>query len=154
MNKTLIILILAVIVLSWNFVFTDSKKVDLTDSAKVLQGLSLALKYKVAVKEIWKVNGRLPDMQAWQEAGKKIELDISKSLVKNIEVGTDGPGVISVYFMNKEHKRVAKDINGKKINLIPVVEGERLVWNCKGSIDTEYLPKKCQTLAFEKADEQ
>ena len=154
MNKTLIILILAVIVLSWNFVFTDSKKVDLTDSAKVLQGLSLALKYKVAVKEIWKINGSLPDVQAWQEAGKKIKLDTSKSLVKNIEVGTDGPGVISVYFMNKEHKRVAKDINGKKINLIPVVEGERLVWSCKGSIDAEYLPKKCQKLVSEKADEQ
>ena len=78
MNKTLIILILAVMVLSWNFVFTDSKKLDLTDSAKVLQGLSLVIKYKIAIKEYWKATGSLPDAEAWQKSGKKIEVDLSK----------------------------------------------------------------------------
>ena len=66
MNKTLIILILAVIVLSWNFIFTSEKKVDLTDQAKVLQGLSLALKHKVAVIKYWNEKGQLPTAEAIQ----------------------------------------------------------------------------------------
>jgi pilin len=143
MNKTLIILILAVIVLSWNFVFTSSKKVELTDSAKVLQGLSRAIQYKRAVLDYWKVNGVLPDTEAWEKGDRKIEVDISKSLVKNIEVGVDGPGAISVFFTNKETIKIEKDIEGTKIVLTPEVKGERLMWTCKGTIDKEYLPAKC-----------
>ncbi len=137
-------MILAVIVLSWNFVFTDSKKIELTDSAKVLQGLSMALKYKTAIKEYWKETGILPDAETWKKSGKKIEVDISKSLVKDIEVGTDGPGVISVYFTNKETIRVEKIIDGTKVMLIPEPKGERLAWACKGTLEKEYLPAKCQ----------
>lgn len=144
MNKTLIILILAVIVLSWNFVFTSSKKVDLTDQAKVLQGLSLALKHKRAVLDYWKENKTLPDAEAWNKDGKEIEIDASKSLVKSIDIGIDGPGTISVFFTNKEMTRVEKDIDGKKIVLTPEAKGERLIWSCKGTIDKEYLPSKCQ----------
>jgi Pilin (bacterial filament) len=144
MNKTLIILILAVIVLSWNFVFTDKKKIELTDSAKVLQGLSMAMKYKIAIKEYWQGTGVLPDAEAWQKAEKKIEVDLSKSLVKNIEVAADGPGIISVYFTNKETVSVAKDIAGKKVMLMPEAKGKRLVWACKGTLQKEYLPSKCQ----------
>ena len=131
-------------VLSWNFVFTDSKKLDLTDSAKVLQGLSLVIKYKIAIKEYWKATGSLPDAEAWQKSGKKIEVDLSKSLVKNIEVGTDGPGVISVYFTNKDTIKVEKEIDGEKVVLIPEVKAERLVWTCMGTLEKEYLPTKCQ----------
>lgn len=144
MNKTLIILILVVIVLSWNFVFTSSKKVDLTDQAKVLQGLSQAIQYKLAVLDYWKEKGTLPDAETWENEGKKVEVDMSKSLVKNIEVGVDGPGAISVFFINKEIIKVDKDIDDSKIVLIPEVKGERLVWACKGTIDKEYLPGKCQ----------
>jgi len=144
MNKTLIILILAVIVLSWNFIFTDSKKLELTDSAKVLQGLSMAMKYKTAINEYWKDTGSLPDVDVWQKSGKKIEVDLSKSLVKNIEVGVDGAGVISVYFTNKETIKLAKEIDGTKVMLIPEPKGERLAWGCKGTLEKEYLPKKCQ----------
>jgi Pilin (bacterial filament) len=144
MNKTLIILILAVIVLSWNFVFTDSKKVELTDPTKVLQGLSMAIKYKIAVKEYWREKESLPEAEEWQKTGKKVEVDIGKSLVKSIEVGADGPGVISVYFTNKETINVEKDIEGTKILLIPEAKGKRLAWTCKGTIDKEYLPAKCQ----------
>ena len=144
MNKTLIVLILAVIVLSWNFVFTDSKKIELTDSAKVLQGLSMALKYKMAIKEYWKTTGSLPDAEAWKKSGKKFEVDLSKSLVNNIEVGADGVGVISVYFTNKETIKVEKEIDGTKVMLIPEPKGERLAWTCKGTLEKEYLPAKCQ----------
>ncbi len=149
MNKILVILILAVIVLSWNFVFTDSKKIELTDSAKVLQGLSMALKYKMAIKEYWKATGSLPDAEAWQKSGKYIEVDLSKSLVNNINVGADGAGVISVYFTNKEVINVEKDIEGTQIILIPEAKGERLAWICKGNIDVDYLPKKCQYISNE-----
>ena len=144
MNKTLVILILAVIVLSWNFVFTSSKKVELTDQAKVLQGLSRAIQYKRAVLDYWKINGILPDAEMWKKDDRKIEVDISKSLVKNIEVGVDGAGVISVFFTNKETTKVEKDIEGSKIVLKPEVKGERLAWTCIGTIDKEYLPAKCQ----------
>tara|TARA_R110000782_G_scaffold39043_6_gene91069 strand:- start:1883 stop:2317 length:435 start_codon:yes stop_codon:yes gene_type:complete len=144
MNKTLIILILAVIVLSWNFVFTDSKKIELTDPAKVLKSLSLAIKYKKAVNEYWQAKGSLPETEEWQETEQDIEVDISRSLVKNIVVGTDGAGVISVYFINKDTIKVEKEIDGGKIMLIPRIKGERLIWTCKGTLQKEYLPSKCQ----------
>ncbi len=116
----------------------------MTDQAKVLQGLSQALKYKLAVLEYWKEKGILPDAETWKKEGKKLEVDTSKSLVKNIEVGVDGSGAVSVYFTNKEKINVEKDIEGTRIVLAPEVKGERLVWTCKGTIDKEYLPAKCQ----------
>ncbi len=144
MNKTLVILILAVIVLSWNFVFTSDKKIELTDQARILQGLSLSLKHKIAIKNYWKEKKSLPDAETWEKEGKKITVDLSKSLVKNIEVGIDAPGAIAVYFKNKETIPLEKDIEGTKIVIIPEVKGERLVWSCSGTMDREYLPAKCQ----------
>jgi pilin len=144
MNKTLVILVLAVIVLSWNFVFTSTKKVELTDQAKVLQGLSQSIQHKLAVIKYWKEKKSLPDAETWLKEGKKIEVDISKSLVKRIEVGVDAPGAITVYFTNKETNRLKKDIDGTKIILIPEAKGGRLVWSCNGTMDKEYLPTKCQ----------
>ncbi len=144
MNKTLVILILAVIVLSWNFVFTSSKKIELTDQAKVLQGLSQSIQHKRAVIKYWKEKKSLPNAETWLKEGKKIEVDISKSLVKSIEVGVDGPGAVTVYFTNKETITLEKDIDGTNIILIPEVKGERLVWSCKGTMVKEYLPTKCQ----------
>lgn len=143
MSKTLVILILVVIVLSWNFVFTDKKKVDLTDPAKVLQGLSHAIKYKRAVREYWKVKKVLPDAAQWAKEGKKIESDYSKSLVEKIEVGVDAPGSVKVSFKNKETIKLEKDVNGTNISLIPKVKGERLIWSCIGTMPQEYMPKKC-----------
>jgi len=144
MNKTLVILVLAVIVLSWNFVFTDKKKVDLTDPARVLQGLSQSLQYKLAVRDYWKEKKNLPDAETWAKEGKKVDVDTSKSLVKSIEVGVDAPGAITVYFTNKESIQLEKDIKGTKIVLIPKAEGERLVWSCRGTMHQAYMPKKCQ----------
>lgn len=137
-------MILAVIVLSWNFVFTDNKKLDLTDPAKVLQGLSMAIKYKMAIKEYWQEKGELPEAEEWQKAGKKFNVDISKSLVKDIVIGADGPGVISVYFTNKKTVKLGKDIDGRKVMLIPEAKDKRLVWTCKGTLQQEYLPDKCK----------
>lgn len=143
-------MILAVLILSWNFVFTDNKKIELTDSARVLQGLSLAIKYKIAIKEYWQARGKLPETEDWKGIGQSIKVDISKSLVKAIDVGVNGAGVITVYFANKPNTRVEKNIDGQKILLIPEAKGERLVWSCKGSLDKEYLPKKCLYADVEK----
>jgi hypothetical protein len=144
MNKTLVILILAVIVLSWNFVFTDSKKVEYTDPAKVLQGLSNAIKYKRAVLSYWQEKHVLPDAEIWQKENIEVEVDISKLLVKEIEVGVDAPGAITVHFMNKETIPLEKDIDGTKIILIPAASGDRLVWSCRGTMYKDYMPKKCK----------
>lgn len=144
MNKTLVILILAVIVLSWNFVFTSKKKIDLTDQAKVLQGLSQAMSYKLAVIEYWKEKKSLPDAETWQKEGKNLDVDTSKSLVKSIKIGIDAPGAVTVNFMNKKTIPLEKDIEGTKIVLIPEAKGDRLVWTCSGTMDKEYLPDKCQ----------
>ncbi|MBL1142704.1 MAG: hypothetical protein HND53_11795 [Proteobacteria bacterium] len=144
MNKTLVILILAVIVLCWNFVFTDTKKIDLTDPAKVLQGLSQSIQYKLAIIKYWKEKKSLPDADEWSNAGNNIEIDTSKSLVETIEVGMDAPGAITVYFANKENIPLEKDIDGTKIVLVPEINGERLVWTCRGTMHQEYMPSKCQ----------
>lgn len=144
MNKTLIVLILAVIILSWNFIFTDSKKLDLTDPARVLQGLSIAIKYKIAIKDYWKEKGVLPSAEEWQKSSKKIEIDFTKSLVKNIDVGVDGPGAITVYFTNKQNVSIATDINGTKIVLKPEIKGDKLDWLCNGTMTKDLMPKACQ----------
>jgi hypothetical protein len=143
MSKTLVILILAVIVLSWNFIFSDKKKVELTDPAKVLQGLSHAIKYKSAVLVYWKENKTLPDAELWAKQNKKVESDFSKSLVERIEIGVDVPGSVTVSFMNKDSIQLEKNINGTKIILIPEPKGERLAWSCIGTMPQEYMPKKC-----------
>lgn len=143
MSKALLILILAVIVLSWNFIFTDKKKVELTDPAKVLQGLSHAIKYKSAVRIYWKENKVLPDAESWLKEGKKVVSDISKSLVEKIEIGVDAPGSVTVFFTSKEHIKLEKNIDGTKIILIPEPKGEKLSWSCTGTLPQEYMPKKC-----------
>ena len=143
MSKTLVVLVLAVIVLSWNFIFTDKKKVELTDPAKVLQGLTHGIKYKSAVLAYWQERKKLPDAETWQKQDKQIESDLSKSLIDKIEIGVDAPGSVTFTFRNKETIQVEKDINGTKIILIPKTKGERLSWTCSGTMPQEYMPKKC-----------
>lgn len=140
----LVILILAVIVLSWNFIFGTSKKIELTDQARVLQSLSLSIQHKFAIINYWKEKRSLPDAETWKKEGKKISVDISKSLVKSIEVGVDAPGAVTIYFTNKKNIPIEKNIEGTKIVLIPEPKGERLVWSCQGTMDSSLLPSKCQ----------
>ena len=142
MNKTLIILIIAVIVLCWNFVFTD-KKVGLTDQARVLQGLSSALAYKTAVKKYWNEVGSLPGTEDWDKQKQTVKVDLSKSIVKSIRVGEQGPGVISVSYAANQTMESSAEIDGKIINLIPKVQGEKLVWTCLGTLPSRLLTKKC-----------
>lgn len=145
MNKTLIVLVLAVIVLAWNFVFTD-KKVGLTDQARVLQGLSNAIAYKTAIADYWAARHSLPDNKAWLNENKNIRVDLSQTIVKAIDVGLDGPGVISVHYVSRPGLESAAGIDGKKINLVPNVENNMLVWTCKGTVAANLLPKNCSPL--------
>ena len=150
MYKTLIILILAIVFLSWHFIFTPEKKVDLTDQVKILQGVSMAMNDKLAVIKYWKENKTLPDLAAWQRELKGNQVDLSQSLVEKIVVAEEIPGAISIYFKNKETNKIEKDINGKKIMLIPVVVDNTLDWICKGNLYRDLLPKRCKYMNSEK----
>ncbi len=145
MNRTLIILVLAVIVLAWNFVFTD-KQVGLTDQARVLQGLSQALEYKTAVVEYWSRDGTLPDAAEWARSSPTINVDLSQTIVAAIAVGTDGPGVISVHFIARPGLQAPERIGGKKINLIPAMIDYKIEWTCKGNLESDLLPRNCTPL--------
>ncbi len=145
MNKTLLVLILAVIVLTWNFVFTD-KKVGLTDKARVLQGLSNAIAYKTAIADYWAARHSLPDNKAWLNEKNDIRVDLSQTIVKAIEVGIEGPGVISVHYVSRPGLESASGIEGKIIQLIPTIENNTLVWTCKGTVAANLLPKNCSPL--------
>jgi hypothetical protein len=145
MKNKLLLLILAVIVLSWNFVFTD-KKVGLTDQAKVLQGLSSAISYKTAIVNYWETNASLPNHEDWNNVTPGVVVDISQTIVNEIQVGLDGPGVISVYYGAKPGLESPTEIDGKKINLIPEADGGKLVWTCVGTFVANLLPRNCNSV--------
>ena len=145
MNKNLIILIIAAIVLCWNFVFS-TKKVVLTDQARVLQGLSSAIAYKMAVKRYWEEKGMLPSAEDWDKEKQKVVVDLNQSIAKSIHVGVDGPGVISVLYAGSQDLEFSAEIDGEKINLIPKAQGGKLVWTCLGTLPVKFLPKKCSEL--------
>lgn len=146
MNKTLILLILFIIVLSWNFIFTE-KRVGLTDQAKVLQGLSSAIAYKTAVLKFWTDKGALPGNDEWDNEKPEVVVDISQTIVSSIQVGEDGPGVISVHYTAKPGLDAPGDIEGKKINLIPSAREGKLDWTCLGTLPARLLPRNCNVLA-------
>lgn len=145
MNKTLIFLILVIVVLCWKVVFTDSK-VEYTDPAKILQGITMAFSYKTAVREYWQEEGKFPGADDWAGLEDKPQADISKSLVESIAVAEEGPGVITLYFTNKPGIEMQADISDTRILLIPNIEDGKLKWRCEGTVPTEIMPGKCLVL--------
>ena len=145
MNKTLALLVLVVIVLSWNFIFSD-KKVGLTDQAKVLQGLSSAIAYKTAITKFWTTKGALPSNEDWINEKPGVVVDLTQTIVKSIQVGQDGPGVISVFYTVKPGLESPAEIEGKKINLFPNTQDGKLVWTCFGTLPVNLLPRRCSKL--------
>lgn len=142
MNRILIILVLAVIVLCWNFILTG-EKVGLTDQARVLQGLSSALAYKTAVTNYWNQHGSLPLAEDSLTADMQVSVDLAQTIVNAIEVGKQGAGVISVHYTARPGLESPIRIDGKVIHLIPSIGPDRLEWQCKGTIDVTLLPKNC-----------
>jgi hypothetical protein len=145
MKKILISLVLALIVLSWNFIFTD-KKVVLTIPARVLQGLSQAIPYKIAVEKYWSQTATLPVYEDWIQESQQINVDLSQSIVKSIEVGKDGPGVITVLYTVRPGLGSAAEIDGRRINLVPVIQNEKLDWTCVGTFEVDLLPRNCSPM--------
>ncbi len=66
--------------------------------------------------------------------------------MKSIQVGADGPGVISVLYAASKDLESSAEIDGKKINLIPKAHGEKLEWTCLGTLPLKLLPKRCSKL--------
>jgi hypothetical protein len=145
MKKLLIFLIFALVVLSWNFIFTDNKVV-LTIPAQVLQGLSQAIAYKTAVEKYWGQTAALPVYEDWIEVSQQINVDLSQSIVKSIEVGKDGPGVITVLYTVRPGQGSAAEIDGRKINLVPVARNGKLDWTCVGTFGVDLLPRNCSPM--------
>ncbi len=125
----------------------SEKKIGLTDQAKVLQGLSSALAYKTAVRKYWEENRTLPSAEDWDKQKQKVLVDLTKSIVESIQVGEDGPGVISVLYTASQDLESSAEIDGEKINLIPTPQGEKLKWTCLGTLPLKLLPKRCGQLA-------
>ncbi len=110
---------------------------------KVLQGAAMAFTYKTSVKDYWQEHDALPTADDWDKKIEKPVVDISKSLVKSIQIGEEGPGVISIYFTNKPGFNIQTDISGKRLLLIPLVNDRKLEWKCKGTVPADLMPKKC-----------
>ena len=145
MNKTLALLVLVVIVLSWNFIFSD-KKVGLTDQAKVLQGLSSAITYRTAIGKYWTAKSTLPSNEDWVNEKPGVVVDLTQTIVKSIQVGQDGPGVISVFYTTKPGLESPAEIEGEKINLIPNAQDGKLIWTCFGTLPVNLLPRRCSEM--------
>ena len=143
MKKGLNLLIIIGLILFVSFALIPSK-IDYTDQAKVLQGLSHAAVYKKTVEEYWKDKGELPSGDDWNSNENKVAVDFSKSLVDSIHVGQDGPGTITVYYTNAKDEAAPADITGKKIILTPEAQDNQLIWSCKGTIPAQYLPVRCK----------
>jgi type IV pilus assembly protein PilA len=143
MKKGLNLLIIIGLILFVSFALFPSK-IDYTDQAKVLQGLSLAISYKKAVGEYWKDKGELPNGEDWSKIENKVTVDLDKSLVESIHVGQDGPGTIAVYYTSGKDQAAPAGITGKKIVLTPKVQDNQLVWSCKGTIPAQLLPVRCR----------
>ena len=143
MKKWLFALVVLALFLVWKFALSPSK-LDFTDRVKILQGINFAADHKTAVAEYWKENGTLPTHEEWENRENKIVKDFQNSLVKSIEVGIDGPGVITIIYTNARDKKIPPVINNKKLYLSPVLTGEVIDWSCKGNLPPDFLPKPCR----------
>ena len=143
MNRRLIVIILLALVLVWNFVLFPSK-IEFSDRAKVLQGISLARPYKEAIANYWKSKSELPGKEDWQsESLISIEV-LEKSLLQSIVVGEETPGSISLLYTSRKDPDAPVDIQGKKVVLTPLAIDAELTWRCTSTLPKDLLPLACQ----------
>ena len=143
MKKWFFALAILAVFLVWKFALSPSK-LEFTDRVKILQGINFAADHKAAIAEYWKKNGTFPTHEEWDKREDKIVTDFQKSLIQSIEVGTEGPGVITIIYTNARDKNISSVINGKKLFLTPEIKGETIDWSCKGNLPSDYLPKPCR----------
>lgn len=149
MNRRLIILILLALVLVWNFVLFPSK-IEFSDRARVLQGISLAKPYKEAIANYWKSESEFPGKEDWQsESLISIEV-LDKSLLESIVVGEEAPGSISLLYTSRKDPNAPADIQGKKVILTPFANDAGITWRCTSTLPEDLLPLPCRgaTLAI------
>ncbi len=143
MNRRLIILILFALVLVWNFVLFPSK-IEFSDRARVLQGISLAKPYKEAIVNYWKSKSEFPGKQEWQsESLISIEV-LDKSLLESIIVGEESPGSISLLYTSRKDPDAPANIQGKKVVLTPFANDAGITWRCMSTLPEELLPLPCR----------
>ena len=143
MNRRLIILILLALVLVWNFVLFPSK-IEFSDRARVLQGISLARPYKEAIAEYWQSKAQFPVMEDWDRGSLVSAEKLGKSLVESIVVGEEAPGSISVYFTNRRDPNAPANIEGRKVVLTPFAVDAELSWRCTSTLPEDLLPLACR----------
>ena len=143
MNRRLIVIILLALVLIWNFVLFPSK-IEFSDRARVLQGISLAKPYKEAVTNYWKSESELPGEEDWQSESLISFEVLDKSLLESIVVGEEAPGSISLLYTSLKDPNAPADIQGKKVVLTPFANDAGITWRCTSTLPEDLLPLACQ----------
>jgi len=143
MNRRLLVLILFALVLVWNFVLFPSK-IEFSDRTKVLQGLSFAKPYKVAIADYWKAKGQFPAKEDWKSETLVSTEILNKSLIESIVVGEEVPGSISLLYSSRKDPKAATDIEGKIIVLTPSADDAEITWRCTSTLPEELLPLACR----------
>ena len=143
MNRRLIVLIFLALVLVWNFVLYPSK-IEFSDRARVLQGISLAKPYKEAITNYWKSESELPGEEDWQSESLISFEVLDKSLLESIVVGEEAPGSISLLYTSRKDPNAPADIQGKKVVLTPFVNDAGVTWRCTSTLPEDLLPLACK----------
>lgn len=143
MKKWFFALAILAAVLVWKFAISPSK-LEFTDRVKILQGLNFAAEHKAAITDYWKKNGTFPSRDEWDKREDKIVTDFQNSLVKSIEVGIEGPGVITIIYTNARDNKFPPVINDKTLILIPELKDGVIDWSCKGNLPPDFLPRPCR----------
>ncbi len=143
MNKTLVILVIAGLFLTWKFILFP-EKLDFTDKMKVLQGLTLTKTYKEAVALYWQEKKIFPSEEQWIKEGSALKVDLGNSIVSAIRVAETAPGSITVYYSNARDQNLAAEISGKSLSLTPHVHNGVIEWSCKGDVPVAFVPAPCR----------
>jgi len=143
MKGRFVLLILVTLVLIWNFVISSSK-LELSDRAKVLQGISLTKPYKEAIAAYWQSESQFPTKEDWKSGKLALAETLEKSLVETIIVGEETPGSISVYFTSRKVPNAPAGIEGKKVVFTPFAQEGKVTWRCKGTLAEDLLPVPCR----------
>ncbi len=143
MSKTLVVMIILGLILTWKFVLFP-EKLEFTDKMKVLKGLILAKSYKEAVGKYWQEKQMFPNEEQWTGDGPKLDVDLGNSIVSSIKVGEKAPGIITIYYSNSRDPDLAQGISGKSLSWTPYIYNGVLEWSCKGDVPVEFLPRPCR----------
>lgn len=112
---------------------------DYTARAQASEAFSLASGQKAAVAETYSNTGVMPSSNA--SAGIAPATDIKGKYVAQVAVGTSG-----IIVATMQNAGVTKGLEGKKLQLNPVVNAGSVDWECKTGTDilSKHLPAACR----------